>query len=316
MRAKNKAAIVRNAFIWGGCLALVALMAFLHSTHDRPPVHNVPRRDTVAKATRSPIAGPAPALKTSAAAREPSPTADGPPAEPSQTETTPVPATEWTKPPSDDDPQRVVPRALSTLADALSPAIDAALAPRQKVNPPPTTSPRVSELRYQGGTIQIRVLPDGKSSDRAISGYTIHTLPPYRFPMYQCYRGSTRIARFDRPFTFQGDITIQTMYGLDASQNMYSRYGRGTTDEDRRNGDVTLGFHESCHRRDYMEYLTTHPLPEVKLTVGMTVRQYETAVKSFRRELDAYMAAMDDYSFRKTDEVGVKRSTFKTNASE
>lgn len=89
----------------------------------------------------------------------------------------------------------------------------------------------------------------------------------------------------------------------------FSCYGRGTTPEDVRAGNVTLGFHESCHRNDFVAYLKAHPLPDPpKLTIGMTGSQFEEAVAAFQKAFSAYFKDMDEDSFKRTDEVGYPKS--------
>src|SRR5207249_4387630 len=91
----------------------------------------------------------------------------------------------------------------------------------------------------------------------------------YNLPTYES-SGHT-IASLEGKFEVKGAITIQTAYGPGAKPNDTSGYGRGTTDADLANGDVTLGFHESCHRADFLAYAHAHPLPEFTVTVGMKV---------------------------------------------
>ncbi len=124
-----------------------------------------------------------------------------------------------------------------------------------------------------------------------------------------------RITEFNGSFEFTGPITIQTVYGPGASKNGLSLYGRGTTEEDKANGNITLGFHESCHRLDYVEYLASNPLPAFPLKAGMTVQQYNTAQEIFEQKYHAYIVAIGDYSVQRTDEVGYKRSTHLTEAT-
>jgi hypothetical protein len=119
-----------------------------------------------------------------------------------------------------------------------------------------------------------------------------------------------RIIRFNGAFEFTGPITIQTVYGPGVSKHQPSLYGRGTTERDREDGNTTLGFHEHCHRCDFVEYLLTNPLPEVDIHPGMTVRQYEILQQNFADKFNAYVAAMADHSLQQTDEVGRKKSKY------
>jgi len=119
-----------------------------------------------------------------------------------------------------------------------------------------------------------------------------------------------KITKFDGKFELKGKITIQTAYGPGAKATDLSGYGRGTTPEDEKNGDVTLGFHESCHREDFLEYLRTHPFPEFSPRVGMLVVQYQAADRKFQSEFRKYPQDINDYSAKRTDEVGYKESQY------
>jgi len=118
-----------------------------------------------------------------------------------------------------------------------------------------------------------------------------------------------KIASFTSKFTWKGTIKIQTAYASDADANHVSCYGRGTTDEDVKAGNITLGFHESCHRDDYKSYLKANALPDPpKFAVGMTVDEYNQAHAGFDRAIKAYFAKMESESIAKTDEVGFRLS--------
>lgn len=178
-----------------------------------------------------------------------------------------------------------------------------------KRNPSPETTPFRQKLPYASAPLHVEVLADGASSDPTITGHTGFKFPSCRFPNYQYDRTTRRITAFTGDFEFPGPITIQTVYGPGASKNQLSLYGRGTTEQDKEDGNITLGFHESCHRLDYMEYLATNPLPEFPRTVGTTVQQYRAAQQDFAQKYNAYIVAIGNYSEQRTDEVGYKRST-------
>jgi hypothetical protein len=99
-------------------------------------------------------------------------------------------------------------------------------------------------------------------------------------------------------------FTIQTVYDPGAKAEDKSAYGRGTTWEDGWNGDITLGFHESCHRADHLEFLRTHAPPVFGGKVGMTEAQYKQAWTNFGAACTAYHKKMDEYTEAHTDEVG------------
>jgi hypothetical protein len=175
---------------------------------------------------------------------------------------------------------------------------------------PPATTPYRRQIPYASATLYLEVLADGASPDQAIVARTNFAFPTYRFPDYEYDRVTKRITKFQEEFAFTGPLTIQTVYGPAASKRRPSLYGRGTTEEDKRDGNTTLGFHEHCHRLDYVDYLLSHPLPEVSIRTGITVRQYEKLQRDFERQLEEYMKSMADYSDQRTDEVGHKKSEF------
>jgi len=178
-----------------------------------------------------------------------------------------------------------------------------------RINPAPVTKPFERRLAHGAVELVLKVSPDGKNADPNIIGYTHVEFSEYRYPAYRFDVTTKKITRFLGQFQWTGPITIQTQYGPTASRHVPSLYGRGTTDEDIQNGDRTLGFHESCHRRDYVEYVTSHALPVLQMERGMTVEQYEAAVSLFKKQCEDYAAAMLADSERRTDEVGRKRSS-------
>jgi hypothetical protein len=119
------------------------------------------------------------------------------------------------------------------------------------------------------------------------------------------------------PFTFKGTIQIRTRYASDANAKTLSCYGRGTTGTDVKNRDITLGFHESCHRADYEAYAKANALPDPPaMSVGMKAADYDAAAAAFVKVLNKYWADMTADSIKKkTDEVGFTLSKAnKTNS--
>ena len=114
--------------------------------------------------------------------------------------------------------------------------------------------------------------------------------------------GNNKISRIDgKP---KITATIQTTFATGANPNGKSAYGRGTTDEDKKNGNVTLGFHESCHRQDHQDYLKNHTLPIFGGRVGQTPDEYDKAYTAYVEAVNTYKLASDSNSFNVTDEVG------------
>lgn len=115
------------------------------------------------------------------------------------------------------------------------------------------------------------------------------------------------------PGTMTWKITIEigTKYESEDMRGFSSCYGKGTTDSDRKAGDITVGFHESCHRQDYSNYLDNNALPEPPdLKQGMTLNEFNAAQNKFTLAYNDYAPAMRAKSDTDTDEVGHKKSVW------
>ncbi|HTV22454.1 MAG TPA: hypothetical protein VMG12_27385 [Polyangiaceae bacterium] len=179
-------------------------------------------------------------------------------------------------------------------------------------NPPPQTQARslgslksvqsaVADVEIEG-----KVLADdtGGPADGAHTGFDV---PRTSSPGYSHAGG--KVTQINGKFTWKGTLSIQTRYGTGASASSLSCYGRGTTTQDMQSRDITLGFHESCHRSDLVSYLSANPLPDPPaISVGMATKDYDAAVKKFGADLQAYRDAMERDSKNKTDEVGRRLS--------
>jgi hypothetical protein len=115
--------------------------------------------------------------------------------------------------------------------------------------------------------------------------------------------------------TIAGTATIQVVYGTVLGQRVRpeeeASWGRGTTPEDVAAKDITIGFHESCHRDDYVAYLTANlPIQSHSFRVGMTVAQYDAEAARIGKAIDDWFKAAETASRTKTDEVGTKMSEY------
>lgn len=178
---------------------------------------------------------------------------------------------------------------------------------------PPATKPRsLGTLKSaQSGLLDVEVdatiVADGTGgsagAETNFSGGQAWTAPGFSSD------GKKKIVSFDGKFTWKGTVTIQTLYAQGSAPNDVSCYGRGTTGDDVRARNITLGFHESCHRDDYVAYLKANTLPDPPtLSVGMSESDYNTALADFGKALKAYFSAMKTDSAAQTDEVGYNRS--------
>jgi len=179
-------------------------------------------------------------------------------------------------------------------------------------NPPPPTRPRslgtLKEVQQDNVDVKIEgeVLADG-SGGPSNGAETNFEIPSASSPGFEHSNG--KITKFTGKFTWTGKLTIQTQYGTNATARDLSCYGRGTTSDDIRNGDITLGFHESRHHADYVAFLKDNPLPDPPpFTVPVKKADHEKAVKKFFQEFDAYSKRMKQSSFNDTDEVGRRKS--------
>ena len=118
-----------------------------------------------------------------------------------------------------------------------------------------------------------------------------------------------KVTKFNGKFKWKGTLKIQTSFGSTDQRDDVQCYGRGTTDADVRNRDITIGFHEKCHRADYAAYVKANPLPKPpKLALGMKGSAVEAAIRAFTDAFDRYHAAMTADSISKTDEVGFTKT--------
>jgi len=177
-------------------------------------------------------------------------------------------------------------------------------------NPPPLTQTSSTVLAEQHtDLLEVKVtlefvadgqdtnLPDGTAETHRHTGVDV-SIPGTEFD------SKNVVTKAKGKFTMVGPVTIQTNYGPDTHPADLSEYGRGTTEADVRNGDTTIGFHESCHRADYLAFFTSHPIPAFTGKIGMTQQQWNAAASQFQRAYARYFDDADSNSERLTDEVG------------
>lgn len=186
-------------------------------------------------------------------------------------------------------------------------------------NPPPATKVGslgvIKEVQsaFVDYKIDAEILADG-SGGVASGAVTDFSIIASQSPGYDS--DGVKITKFNGKFTFKGTIQIQTKYAADANAGTLECYGRGTTAADVGNRDITIGFHESCHRADYETYLKTNALPDPPaMNIGMKAADYDKAAAAFTTALNQYWKDMKADSIRKTDEVGFTMShADKTNS--
>jgi hypothetical protein len=188
------------------------------------------------------------------------------------------------------------------------------LSTQKKPNAPPSTQTQSwSMLKIKTDHVDVdisaEVVADGKTNED-LDAHTDAAMPTHPgLPTYTSENG--KITSFGKVFEWKGKITVQTLYNKGKPEK-FSCYGRGTTEEDLENGDITLGFHEACHRADFVDYLKNHALPKPPdMKIDMTATAYDTASTKFNKEFGDYAKALSEL-WKVTDEVGHKLSTVKS----
>lgn len=179
-------------------------------------------------------------------------------------------------------------------------------------NAPPAVNARAlgTQKSVQRDFVDVEITAavlDDTTGGPSNGAHTEFTMPKVKAPGYDTDKG--KITAFNGKLTWKGSIDIQTLYGSGASPSVLSCYGRGTTADDVKNRDITLGFHESCHHADYIAYLGSHPLPDPpEIKKDMLATDYEDKVAKFIKAVGDYKKAMDAASEKNTDEVGHRLS--------
>ncbi|ACU62669.1 eCIS core domain-containing protein [Chitinophaga pinensis] len=98
-------------------------------------------------------------------------------------------------------------------------------------------------------------------------------------------------------------LIIETIYGADATSKSDSGYGRGHIKSDKDKGNKSLGFHEGNHGVDFMEYVKTHPFPEIVIKKPVSKAKFEKLQAEWKAQHEAYVKDMEAISKTKTDDV-------------
>lgn len=159
-------------------------------------------------------------------------------------------------------------------------------------------------LTIHGHTVKI--LPDGRTNKKQMTNKaeTAIRYDDYNFPKVKKQNG--KVVAIEGDATVKHCFTIRTIYGPKVTAESESAYGRGTTKEDVAAGDTSLGFHEGNHGLDFINHLKSEPLPKPEIYVGMSVKDYNAAIRTYDIALKGYVTQMDNASEKKTDCVGEK----------
>jgi len=179
-----------------------------------------------------------------------------------------------------------------------------------------TTAESLGELKkVQTEWVDVEVhgeiLADGELLAADAPAETKCAMPAWTYPSYKM-DADGKIQNFVGKFVWRGTVSIRTSYESQSSARQLSGYGRGTTREDVSQGNITLAFHELCHRLDYRNYLQSYPLPDPPgLQIGMKAKDFDAAIEKFREAFRKYEKDMAASSWNRTDEVGHKKSTWR-----
>jgi hypothetical protein len=103
--------------------------------------------------------------------------------------------------------------------------------------------------------------------------------------------------------TISKKLTIQTVYGKKVTSSSSSAYGRGAIKSDIDAGHGTLGFHEGNHGIDFMDYVKSHPFPEIVIDTPISKKEFNALKKEWKTEFQAYVDDMNATTKAKTDDV-------------
>ncbi|SDF80820.1 eCIS core domain-containing protein [Chitinophaga filiformis] len=103
--------------------------------------------------------------------------------------------------------------------------------------------------------------------------------------------------------TISKKLTIQTIYGKKATSSDDSAYGRGHIKADKDAGHKSLGFHEGSHGTDFINYVQSHPFPEIVIDTPVTMKEFKELKKQWKDEFKAYVDDMHSTSKTATDDV-------------
>jgi len=172
-----------------------------------------------------------------------------------------------------------------------------------------TVDSATGRVDYTVNGVSIRILPDTtnsklKQDSAKTTGHLTYSAPNATPHTKAGVKRIKRVHAFSQPV-----LTIQTAYGPGATAPGTSKYGRGTTDEDKAGAkelprSKTLGFHEGAHALAMLEFVTATPPPTFGGRVGMTVKQYKTAQQAYITAASSYAKAILAHSEAVVDCVG------------
>jgi hypothetical protein len=238
----------------------------------------------------------------------------------------------------DDKPAHVVLASAAVApAGAAAPAVKGA-ATVQMLPPPATVEREEPPFRKEltddrNVELNVEILRDAFSSTEGDHAETTLSALPEHQITYATSGGKVSSYKF----VWKGTLTIQTTYPTGAKAKDPSVYGRGTGD-DEATGHTSLGFHESCHRQDFLAYIERsqiqaaggnvepYVLPDSQPPVtvawkylkfpsfnghrGQKESDFKHSMQSFKNARLEWERDVQAFSKRCTDEFGLKKSAY------
>lgn len=151
------------------------------------------------------------------------------------------------------------------------------------------------------GSFKVEIRPDRKATEEEkIPANQAHTSGNIKAIVhFERNKSDNKISKV----TISKTLIIQTIYGADATSKGDSGYGRGYIKADRDKGNKSLGFHEGNHGIDFMEYIKTHPFPEIVIKKPVTEEKFATLKAEWDIKYQAYVDDMLATSKKNTDDV-------------
>ena len=165
------------------------------------------------------------------------------------------------------------------------------------------------------GGAMVTILPDGVSKDKKMEGMAVTSggITGWGTPGYVTDTDGN-IESFDEIKTPQ--VSIQTVYGPKAKASDESGYGRGTTEEDKKAGNTSLGFHEGMHGKTTLDLLKDKPLPEFTGAIGDSEADFKAAMDDYEKKMKEADAKLQKLQISKVDCVGDEASFCKADDDE
>ncbi|MFO0945589.1 MAG: hypothetical protein U1D30_06545 [Planctomycetota bacterium] len=178
-------------------------------------------------------------------------------------------------------------------------------------NAPPATQPTSFKITKKAGNVdidvEVKLVADGKDNKAGREWNAKCQMDPskikHSYPQVMLDDNNIVTDIVGSAF-IKGTVTIQVLYGANAKPTARAAYGRGTTPDDIKNGDVTVGFHESKHVADFINWFKTKDFPAFTGKKGMTETKFNEVGDAWEAAVLKYFEDAETDTKKKTDEVG------------